>query len=410
MKSASAIGLLRDRGFRHLWLAVILSFLGHFVHVIACAWVMTDLTHSATMVALIQTAASLPMALLSLVSGGLADVFDRRRVMFAAEIGMLGVSLLLVAFSAAGAHSPTSLLVLIFMVSLGSTVLVPSWQVSLGDLVEVEALPEAISLHTVGANIIKTIGPFVGGLVLASFGATLTFAFSTLGYIPALIALARWRRPSTASGARLFPAIAEGLTYFRRTPRLFPVVERIFLFGMCSIAVLSLLPLVARNHLGGDAGIYGLLFGGYGLGAILCGLAMRPLRRRFGIERVISATIAINAVAVIALGQSDQLGVAFLASTASGGGWLLVLTLLNSTLQLSSPRPLVGRMVSIFMTFTYVGIALGGWIWGSLAERIGTDTALMLAGMAMAAIVPFGWWRPLPDVSTPERNVVPAEI
>lgn len=403
MQSGSALALLRDRKFLGLWLAVILSFLGHFVHVITCAWVMTDLTHSATMVALVQTFASLPMALLALVAGGFADVFDRRKVMLLAEAGMLVVSVVLVLLSWGDLHTPFSLLALIFLVSLGSTVLVPAWQVSLGDLVQRDHLPEAISLHTIGANIIKTIGPFVGGIVLAGLGATATFMLSTLGYLPALIALSRWKTaPREEGGQKLFKAVGEGLNYFRSTPRLFPVVERIFLFGLCSTAVLSLLPLVAKEQLAGDADVYGLLFGGYGLGAILCGLMMSALRRRFGMERVVTATIAFNAVALFLLAVSKQVPLALIASAISGGCWLLVLTLLNSTLQLASPRRLVGRMVSIFMTFTYLGIALGGWIWGSIAEHFGLSVALVSAAFAMFAIVPFSFWRKLPDITQPE--------
>lgn len=409
MQAGSALSLLKDRAFLGLWLAVILSFLGHFVHVIACAWVMTDLTHSATMVALVQTFASLPMALLALVAGGFADVFDRRRVMLMAQFFMLTVSAVLVGLSVMEAHTPTSLLTLIFLVSLGSTVLVPAWQSSLGDLVPRDSLPEAISLHTIGANLIKTVGPFVGGLVLAALGATATFLMSTLGYLPAILALSRWR-PETAppQGRKLLPAIGEGLRYFRETPRNFPVFERIFLFGLCSTATLSLLPLVAKDQLAGDAGTYGLLFGGYGLGAILCGLMMSPLRRRFGMERVVTATIGVNALALFLLAWSTRVPFALLASTASGGCWLLVLTLLNSTLQLSSPRRLVGRMVSVFMTFTYTGIALGGWIWGLLAEHLGLSTSLAAAGVAMAAIVPFSLRRKLPDITAPEPEAPPA--
>lgn len=407
----SALGLLKDRGFRRLWLAVILSFLGHFVHVIACAWVMTELTHSATMVALVQTAASLPMVLLSLLAGGFADTLDRRRVMLVAEAGMLLVSLALVGFSVMDAHTPVSLLILIFGVSLGTTLLTPAWQVSLGDLVTREDLPEAISLHTVGANIIKTIGPFVGGLVLAAMGATWTFLLSTLGYVPALFALWRWRPKQTQeTRAPLLPAVAEGLRYFRSTPRVFPVVERIFVFALCSIAGLSLLPLVARNQLNGDASTYGLLFGAYGLGAIISGLSMRSLRTRFGIEKVVTGTIAINAAAIIALGLSETSIIGFLASAVAGGGWLLVLTLLNSTLQMASPRRLVGRMVSIFMTFTYIGVAMGGFVWGVAADQWGTPAALVIAGLIMACIVPFAWWRPLPDITEPAPEMAPAPI
>lgn len=410
MPQGTALTLLMDRSFRWLWFCVVLSFLGHFVHVIAAAWVMTDLTHSATMVALIQTAASLPMALLALISGGLADVFDRRRVMLLAQYGMLCVSVLLVTLSLGGLHSPASLLILVFFISLGSTVLVPAWQASIGDLVPREDLPEAVSLHTIGVNMIKTIGPFVGGIVLAAFGATTTFLMSTFGYLPAIFALSRWQPAPSAprEARRLFAAVSEGLVYFRATPKVFPIIERIFLFGFASTAILSLLPLVAKDQLQGEAHIYGLLYGGYGLGAILSGVFLGRLRRRFGVERVVVATLAINAVALVLIALTKSVGIALAASTACGAGWLVLLTLLNSTLQLSTPRRLVGRMVSIFMTFTYLGIAIGGWVWGAMADHFGTANALIAAGLTMGCIVPFSRWRPLPDISGPDPDLPPA--
>lgn len=408
MPASSALDLLKDRAFLTVWLAVILSFLGHFVHVIASAWVMTDLTHSATMVALVQTAASLPMALLALVSGALADIFDRRHVILASQVFLFAISMILVGLSYLGLHTPLSLLTLVFCISLGSTILVPAWQGALGDLVTRDALPDAISLHTVGANIIKTLGPFVGGVVLAGFGATSTFLMSAFGYVPAVIALSLWRPPAAKpKKQRILSAIKEGLLYFRANPSLFTVTERIFLFGLTSAAVLSLLPLIARNTLQGDADIYGLLFGGYGLGAIVCGVMMSKLRRRFGIERVSRVCFVTNAGALLILSQTQSVSISFTAATLSGGCWLLVLTLLNSTLQLASPRALLGRMVSIYMTFTYLGVAIGGWVWGLLAEHYSLGAALITAAAIMIMILPLAFLRPLPRFQGPKEEIPP---
>merc|ERR1711965_143004 len=158
---------------------------------------------------------------------------------------------------------------------------------SLGDIAPREQLPEAISLHTISANLMKTLGPVLGGVILATAGSTAAFVAGSLSYVPAIVALALWRAPKRedAQGATILRAISEGVRFIAEAKRVHPIVQRVFLFGFCSNGMIALLPLVAREQFAGEADIYGYLYGSIGIGAISGGLLLSRLRAAFGIER-----------------------------------------------------------------------------------------------------------------------------
>jgi len=398
--SGSALSLLRVPPFRYLLPSIELCFLGFFVHIVACSWIMAELTESATMVALVQTVATLPPVLFSVVAGGLADVLDRRLVMIVAQVSMFGISLVLFAMSAMSLLNPFSLLLLAFLVTSGNAALLPAWMSALGDIAPRNQLPEAVSLHTISANLMKMIGPIVGGMILITVGPAATFAFGSLSYLPAIVALVLWRPdPRTESpGASVSKAITDGVRFLVTSRQLHPIVQRAFLFGFSANGVIALLPLLARNQYGGAAHVYGMLFGGFGMGAILGGSLMSRLRNTFGIDRVVTGAMATNALAILTLALSSSASIGLIASVVAGACWLIVLTLLNSTLQLAAPRRLVGRMVSAYLTFVNLGFALGSWVWGVLADRFATSGALsMSAGLMGVGVLIALWWR-LPDV------------
>ena len=403
MARASALSLLVDPAFRKLLPAIEVCFLGLFLHIVACSWVMAELTDSASMVALVTTVTSLPPVLLSLLAGGLADVLDRRRVMILSQVFMFTVSLVLVAMAALHVLTPAWVLVLAFLVTSGNATLAPAWMASLGDIAPREQLPEAISLHTISANLMKTLRPVLGGVILATAGSTAAFVAGSLSYVPAIVALALWRAPKRedAQGATILRAISEGVRFIAEAKRVHPIVQRVFLFGFCSNGMIALLPLVAREQFAGEADIYGYLYGSIGIGAISGGLLLSRLRAAFGIERVVTGATAVNAAGIGVLALTHQAPVGLAATYVCGACWLVNLTLLNSTLQLSAPRRLVGRMVSMHLTFTYLGLTLGSWAWGIVAEQFSLQVALLASGVAMAGTALIAIWRPLPDVSGP---------
>ncbi len=392
--------LLKDPPFRTLLPSIELCFLGLFVHVTVASWVMADLTGSATMVASVQTVATLPAVFLSVLAGGLADVVDRRRILIASQCGMFLASLVLIAMSATKSLEPTSLLVLAFLVASGNAVMLPAWMAALGGIAPRNQLPEAVSLHTMGANVMKTIGPLVGGVLLAATGPTAAFAFGSLSYLPALVALTLWRPPPDEEprAGSVRAAIREGASYLFRQRRLHPIVQQAFLFGFCANGLIALLPLVAKVQYGGEAHVYGMLFGGVGFGAITAGLFLSRMRSALGTDRLVTGAIAANALALLVLSLSSEPFVGLAACMVAGGCWLLVLTLLNATLQLATPRTLVGRMVSGYMTFVHLGFASGAWVWGLAADAVGTGLALAFIAIAMGLVAAITKLRPLPDV------------
>jgi predicted MFS family arabinose efflux permease len=278
------------------------------------------------------------------------------------------------------------MLALLFVVGTGVAIFTPSWQASFGDIVPMARLPEAVSLHNMGANLMRTVGPTLGGLLIASAGAGLTFLAGALAYLLALAAVLAWR-PAAGEPAidpeRVGAAVGSGLRYLRAAPEVPPLLLRVLAFCTCTVSVVALLPLVARDHLGGGAQTYGLLFGGYGLGAILGGLSLPELRRRRTAEWITRVVMLVNAAAVAMLALGDQFSVALVATTVSGSCWLLTHTLLNSTLQLATPRWMVGRIVAMYLTAAYLGLSLGSWLWGGVAGQIGTRGALALSAVGL---------------------------
>ena len=388
--TSSSLSLLKDRLFRRLWAGVELSLLGGFIHVVACGWLMTGLAVSATMVALIQTAYALPLVLFSTIAGALADTFDRRRTMLISLVLSLAASVGLVTTAWAGALTPWLMLGLVFAVGTGLAIFTPSWQASLGDIAPRSRLSDAVSLHNVGTNVMRTVGPALGGFLIGSVGATLTFAVGALSYLPACLALLLWR-PSNqkvpVGREPLTSAMGSAVRYLAASRALIPILIRAFAFSLSAIAVMALLPLIARNQLGGNARTYGLLLGGFGLGAIVGGLRLAHLRRRFSPETLGGGAFLMNAAAIAVLALADNFWLALAATVAGGSCWLVVHTIHNSTLQLVTPRWIVGRMVAMFLTSAYLGLSIGGWLWGRLAEWGGTRYALAAAAAGM-----FGTW------------------
>jgi predicted MFS family arabinose efflux permease len=401
--------LLRDTQFRRLLCAVELSFLGLFIQSAAGGWIMTGLTDSTTMVALIQTAYALPTVLLSVLAGALADTLDRRRMMIWSMLASLLASVLMATLSWYGGLGPWMILGLIFMGGTGLAVFTPSWQASLGDIAPRDRLPEAVSLHNMGANVMRTIGPSAGGTLVSAVGATLTLAAGAATFVPALVALWLWRRPATPAepSESVGGALAAGIRFIAVSPQLAAVLLRVFGFTLAAISVMALLPLTARDQLGLGASGFGLLFGVFGLGAILGGLCLPLLRRHWSTETILRGMILANATAVALLALAWDLALAGTANLLAGACWLIMLSLLNSTLQLATPRWIVGRMLSMFLAAAYLGMAMGSWLWGMVAEGLTTRGALAAAALAMLATLALARLCPLP--ATDGISLEPAE-
>lgn len=398
----SAFAPFQSRTFLLLWVTSQVSNLGGLIQGVGASWQMTGLTSSPAMIALVQASTSLPVMLFSLLAGTLADSRDRRRILLVAQGLMMAVSALLAAFAFLGWLTPWGLLSFTFLLGVGTALNNPSWQASVGDIVPREVLPEAVSLNAMGFNLMRSVGPALGGAIVAAFGAAVAFAVNAFTYVPLLAVLAGWKPvPSAATLPRepFASAVGAGLRYVAMSPNLLKVLLRSALFGLGAVAILALLPLVARDLLAGNALTYGVLLGGFGLGAIGGGLSNPWLRSVLSSEALVRGAFVGFALGLAAMSQSRSLWLTLPAVMVCGAGWVLALSLFNTTVQLSSPRWVVGRTLAMYQMAAFGGLAMGSWIWGATAARLGVEGALLAAAAALVAGALVGLAVTMPDLT-----------
>ena len=260
-------------------------------------------------------------------------------------------------------------------------------------------LPSAVALNSVGFNLTRSVGPAIGGAIVAAFGAAAAFAVNAMSYFALIAVLLRWQ-PELPERAlpreRLGAAMGAGLRYVAMSPNILKVLLRAFFFGATSIAVLALLPLVARHLVQGGPLVYGALLGAFGVGAVGGAFLQGRLRSRLSSEAIVRLAFAGFAVCALGLAWSPSAWTSGLATMIGGACWVLALSLFNVTVQLSTPRWVVGRALALYQTAAFGGMALGSWLWGTVAEAYDPATALICAATAMLVGGAIGLLLPLP--------------
>ncbi|TXR46754.1 MFS transporter [Phyllobacterium endophyticum] len=399
----SPLAPFRHDTFKTIWLASLSSNFGSLIQSVGAAWMMTTISDSVDMVALVQASTALPIMLFSLVSGALADNFNRRRVMLVAQSFMLGVSVLLTLFSHFNLITPWLLLSFTFLIGCGTALNNPSWQASVGDMVPREDLASAVALNSMGFNITRSVGPAIGGVIVAIAGAAAAFAVNTISYIPLIYALFRWQPkydPNPLPRETLGRAVSAGLRYVAMSPNIGKVIFRSFIFGLSASAVLALLPLVARDLVHGGPLVYGVMLGSFGIGAIAGALISARLREYLSSEAIVRIAFIGFAVSAGLASISSNEWPTNAALLVAGACWVLALSLFNVTVQLSTPRWVVGRALSLYQTTTFGGIAAGSWLWGVAAGEYGADKALLVSSIVMLFGAAVGLRYALPEFKT----------
>lgn len=404
----STLEPLKLRTFRELWLALLVSNLGGLVQGVGAGWTMTTLSDSHNMVALVQASMTLPIMMFSLAAGALADSFDRRSVMLVAQGLMMAVSALLALLTLLGLLTPWLLLGLTFLIGCGTALHNPSWQASLGDIVPRQSLPTAVTLNSMSFNLMRSVGPAIGGLIVAGLGVAVAFLFNALSYVALIVALLRWK-PQPADQRRLprermGAAMGAGIRYVAMSPNLTRVMLRGLLFGTGAVGIQALLPSVASEYIGGDAVTYGTLLGAFGVGAIGGAFLNSWIRARLSNEAIVRAACVGFAIGTMLLGLSRNVVLSHLAVLPAGACWVLALSLLNVSVQLSTPRWVVGRALSLYQTATFGGMAAGAWLWGAMADALGPDQALFLSAILLLGCALVGLRMPLPAFSSLDLN------
>ena len=408
-RSWGALEPLRESTFRVIWLASLLSNFGQLIQGVGAAWEMTRLTASASMVALVQTALMLPLMLVAVPAGAIADMFDRRRI---ALVGLSFATLCaatLTVLAALGLTTPWLLLCFCSLIGAGVALYGPAWQASVVEQVKLDHLPAAVALGSVSYNIARSFGPAVGGIIVVAAGATAAFAVNALLYLPLLAAFFMWRRqhiPPRLPPERIDRAIISGARYAIHSPPIRIVMIRAFAFGLAAAATAALTPLVARDLLKGDASTYGLLLGATGVGAVIGALFVSEVRERMKAEHAVRLCAIVAGLMVLLVGLSRNIVLTCTAMLVAGAAYMLIIALLNVGVQLSAPRWVTARAIAWFQSALTGGIALGAGIWGHVAAQWGVGSALIASGIAIVLMPLIGLFLPMPRVSLAEVEMV----
>ena len=394
---------LRHQVFRRIWLASLLSNLGLMIQAVGAAWAMTQMTSSADKVALVQTALMLPVMLISMPAGAIADMHDRRIVaLISLSIALAGATAL-TALAWFGLVTPPILLALCFVVGSGMALFGPAWQSSVSEQVPAETLPSAVALNGISYNIARSFGPAIGGVVVAAAGAVAAFAANAVLYLPLLVVLFRWRRvtaPSRLPRERLNRAMVSGVRYIANSPSIRIVLARTFVTGILGGSVSALMPLVVRDLLHGGAQAYGIMLGAFGMGAVIGALTIGEVRKRMTGEAAVRTCALTMGTAIAAIAVSREPVLTAAALVIAGAAWMLAVALFNIGVQLSAPRWVAGRSLAAFQASIAGGIAIGSWGWGRLTDAAGVETALLVSGGLMLLSPLIGFWLRMPRIGT----------
>lgn len=385
--------------FRALWIATIVSNIGTWMNDVGSGWLMTSLSPSPLMVALVQAATTLPMFLLALPAGALADILDRRRMMLAAQVLGLLAAAALAALTWTGLTTPYVLLAATFVLGVSAALSAPVFQAIVPELVEPPALPDAVALNSLGINISRAIGPALGGVIVAIAGTPVVFALNALSVVAVLVVLYRWQRPQTAHALppeHFFGALKAGCRYARHAPALRLVLIRAFGFFVFGSALWAMLPLVARRGLGLDAAGYGALLACMGAGAVLGALVLKRLRAKVPANTLSVGATALFAVSGLALALAPNVWVAGAVMVVAGLAWIGMLSTLNVAAQMASPGWVKARALAVYLLVFQGAMTTGSIAWGALAARSSVTTALLVAaaGQLLALLLAYVWRLP----------------
>ena len=377
---------LRHPFFRALWLATVVSNIGTWMQNTAAAWLMTSLTPSTVMVALVQTATTIPIFVLALPAGVLADIIDRRRLILITQMWMLMVATLLGVLTLAGLATPWVLLALTAMLGLGSAMNAPAWLSIIPELVPRPLLGAAVSLNSASFNLARAVGPALGGLVVASLGPAGAFLINAASFLAVVMVVYRWQRDPSAQmevSEGVGAAFRAGIDYVRHATALHAVLVRAVAFMVCAIALLALMPSLVRHELGLGSIAYGWALGSFGIGAVLGALLQPYLRYLLRLELMIATAIVSFAVALLGVAYERRLVVDCLLLVIAGAAWLVVVANCHTIVQSVTPSWVRGRVLAIFLLCVFGAMAGGSALWGAVAARVGIRATLQIAAAGL---------------------------
>ncbi|KQU71256.1 MULTISPECIES: MFS transporter [unclassified Rhizobacter] len=407
--STSAWAPLSLPVFRMLWGTWVAANVCMWMNDVAAAWLMTSLTTSPVLVALVQSASTLPVFLLGLPSGAMADILDRRRYFMLTQVWVAAVAVVTCATIAFDAMNAPLLLVLTFANGIGLAMRWPVFAAIVPELVPRSQLPSALALNGIAMNASRIIGPIVAGAIIASAGSAWVFVLNALLSIGAAFTISRWKREQKAStlpGERFLGAIRVGVQYVGQSARMHVVLLRVSIFFLQSTALLALLPLVAKRLHAGGAGTFTLLLASMGAGAIAAALNLPRIRRRLGSDELVRWGSFVQALAMVVVALAPSVAVAAIAMVAAGAAWISVANSLTVSAQLALPDWVRARGMSIYQMALMGSSAAGAALWGQVAAM--TDVRSSLMGAAAMGCVALLLTRRVRLSAVGEEDLTPA--
>ncbi|MGH8502415.1 MAG: MFS transporter [Gammaproteobacteria bacterium] len=394
----SALAPLRHTVFAVLWTATVVSNIGTWMNDVAAGWLMTTLASSPLLVALVQTATTLPVFLFALPGGALADIVDRRKLLITAQVTLALIILALGLLVLFEAMTPLLLLLFVALAGTGAALVAPAWQAIVPRLVPRADLQAAIALNSVGINISRAIGPALGGLIIAALGIAWPFLLNALSFLGIIAALIWWRPPAAPGehlpAERFASAIRTGLRYVRYSPLLRAALIRAVAFFIFASAYWALLPLIARDVLDGGPKFYGLLLGCIGAGAVGGAFFLPRLKVALGADRLVALGTLGTALAMLIFALVPDQRVAAAAGLLAGASWIAVLSDLNVAAQMALPEWVRARGLSVFVMAFFGALSGGSILWGQTASLLDIPTTLVIAACGAGLAIPLTWrWR-----------------
>ena len=381
--AVSPLAPLGEALFRSLWIASVVSYTGTWMQNVGAGWLMTQMTMNPFMVGLVQAAGALPVFLVILPAGALADMVDRRRFLLVTQAWMVLASATLGILTLTSCVGPWVLLMFTFLLGLGSVMNDPAWQAITPELVPREQHASAVALNSAGFNVARAVGPALGGVVVAAVGSGTTFLLNAASFFGVILFLYRWQRPMEASATprRVWSAIGDGFAYVRESSLAKSVLLRTGTFSVAAASMLALMPIIARPF--GARG-YGVLLGCFGLGALIGAAALPRVREKLSVDGVVVVAILVFAGMTFASGRAQTFALLCVVMLVAGVAWIGILACLNVAAQTMCPSYLRARALSMYLLVLQGGMAVGATLWGAVAKQIGIANALAVAAVVLA--------------------------
>ena len=392
--SASGLSPLRSSLYRTLWIASLFLYIGAAMYDVGASWLMTSLAPNPLFVSLITTATTLPIFLFALPSGTLSDIFDRRSILLITCAYMFTISTLLGMLTLVGVTTPTLLLMLTFALGAGMTMIRTPIIPIMSGLVSNSELPAALTLSAVAGNIGRVVGSAVGGFIVAAFAPWAVFFLNSASFLGMIIVLSRLPRNSHINKQSSLPpeniirAIRAQIRYVRYSQPAHVLIVRAGLFTLCSSALLSLLPLLAKNELRLDSTGFGLLLGSFATGAIIGGIVILPkLRPNISVESLITGSIGLLAMVIFVTGYTRDFAILCIIMGLGGVAYITILSKFYTIGMKSAPKWIGARVLAVYLLVLNGGLAVGSVIWGIIANSFGIPVTLSIASLALGVTI-----------------------